>query len=262
MITRVGLAVALMAGLALAGVGTPAAASGAVEYSGDGEQWSAEPPAFLADIPVLVPGDQHGDAIWVRNVTGDPLNIALLSEVSDVDPELAEALTLRVNSDGTVVDLPPDEGCHAVPGPQLPPGGTARFHYQVRLDPAAENPVQRTSLDLAVNLVVRGEAGGPIEDCPSPSPSEPAPTEPDPTEPDPTQPEPTAPDPSTQPSEPAPTAPQPGDPSTPGSPGPGVPPPDDGRLPGTGSDVPGWLVLAGAGLAGAGVLLRRAGRGT
>ena len=150
----------------------PAAAAGKVQVSVDERTWSDELPRRLFDsVERVVPGDWVSDAIWVRNVTADPLDVAV--QIRWIGPEAESAfddvLTIGMNGRSVTVGQLKEEPLTVRLG-DLRPDKVARLDAEAHLLQSAGNATEQK--DLEFELVLQLSAGSAPSPGPSDSPSE------------------------------------------------------------------------------------------
>ncbi|MFB9775490.1 LPXTG cell wall anchor domain-containing protein [Brevibacterium otitidis] len=150
----------------------PAAAAGKVQVSVDERTWSDELPRRLFDsVERVVPGDWVSDAIWVRNVTADPLDVAV--QMRWIGPEAESAfddvLTIGMNGRSVTVGQLKEEPLTVRLG-DLGPDEVARLEAEAHLLQSAGNATEQK--DLEFELVLQLSAGSAPSPGPSDSPSD------------------------------------------------------------------------------------------
>lgn len=146
----------------------PAAAAGKVQVSVDERTWSDELPRRLFDsVERVVPGDWVSDAIWVRNVTADPLDVDV--QMRWIGPEAESAfddvLTIGMNGRSVTVGQLKEEPLTVRLG-DLGPDEVARLDAEAHLLQSAGNATEQKDLEFEFVLQLSADS------APSPGPSD------------------------------------------------------------------------------------------
>ncbi|GAA1986534.1 hypothetical protein GCM10009718_24940 [Isoptericola halotolerans] len=138
----------------------------AVALSVDGQQWSRSLGVPLLDAErVWVPGDVERASLLVRN-DGPSRARGNVSVTLDGDPELVQALEVRLRTDG---GRRHDGGSAPL---ALGRGAVQPIELEVAFDPDSGNATQGTTAHLGVSVVLEGD---PVVDDEEPPPGDEAP---------------------------------------------------------------------------------------
>ncbi|WP_165884653.1 LPXTG cell wall anchor domain-containing protein [Brevibacterium luteolum] len=166
------LALVLLAVLSTAALPAGPAAAGKVQVSVDERTWNDELPREIFDsVEHMAPGDDVTDTVWVRNVTAEPLKIAV--QMRWAGPEAATALddvlTVGLNDASATVGQLRQEPLTVSLG-NVGPDQVARVDAGAHLPLSAGNSTQREYLQF--ELVLQLSEGTTPSPQPSDSPSE------------------------------------------------------------------------------------------